>query len=303
MTQELWVGLICALIAMGVFGLFNWGFGWVGDPHHCAVVWNEAGPTDQVKAVHECFCEHFEIDDVRARRPGIRQFSNTLSNLVPLLTGLILALRSGLDRFDDKLLVDHNEETWGWFYPLVFVLVVGFMGPGSMFLHASITEWGGLVDNLSMFLFVWFLFAYGAYVRVSLHDHSTQKRVFTGLFLGGTAVSMGLLTFTDIYVQGRASWLLAPAGVYVLAELWLQWKGRKGRTFWFWCAVLTFAAAIGLWSVSIVDGDLLCSEDGWLTPRSYVQAHGLWHILANLTAVFLFLHFRGTDTPFDDQER
>lgn len=297
-TQELWVGLACAMVAMGVFGLFNW-WGWVGDPHHCAVVWDASGPTDQVREIHQCFCEEFDIEDVRGQRPGIRQFSNTLSNIVPLITGLILAARSGLDRFDDKLLADSDEDTWGWYYPLVFVLVVGFMGPGSMFLHASITEWGGYVDNLSMFLFVWFLFAYGAYVRVSRQHHSTQKLVFSGLFVGGTLLSMGILMFTDVYVKGQASWLLAPAGLYVVAELYLQWTGRKLQTWWFWCAVVAFAGAIFIWSLSTQYGEALCLGDrqGTLGPRSLIQAHGVWHILANLTAVFLFLHFRGTDSP------
>jgi hypothetical protein len=88
--------------------------------------------------VDTCYCEQV--------LPGkmIKQRSNTWSNLGFVLVGLIMlaslpAVVAGSGR-------DPMEERT--FYAVLYGCVVIFLGPGSMFFHASMKKWGGWIDTL-----------------------------------------------------------------------------------------------------------------------------------------------------------
>ena len=59
-TRELWIGVLCAALAMLLFFSFAF-FWWPGDPHHCAVVWEGGVPTLRDRVPHRCFCEAFDV--------------------------------------------------------------------------------------------------------------------------------------------------------------------------------------------------------------------------------------------------
>lgn len=54
-------------------------------------------------------------------------------------------------------------------YPLVYLPVLIFLGLGSMWFHASITQFGGIIDELSMYIFVSFILIY-TLVRMTDRD-------------------------------------------------------------------------------------------------------------------------------------
>jgi hypothetical protein len=308
------VGVFAASGVGALFGILA-VTGWtpLGGPNHCI----ETG---------RCYCEAFDggVQAVRAGLPGVRQWANTWSNLVPIFSGLGLALVCAYDRAGNRLAKSTQELTWGHYYPVIFMLIIGFMGPGSMFFHASITHGGGLIDNLSMLLFVWFLLAYGVAVRTdgvrASHRHARFWRLVKGravhegryrrfllVFIGGVTVSMGLL-WAGLYEAGWGLYLILPVALFPLVEGYRMWRGSRaiGRTTptqaglrshqvgWFFGAgVLSFAVALLTWFTGHQAGEGLCD------PASRLQWHALWHVLANLTAVMLFLHFRGVELGLD----
>ncbi len=288
--RELVIGIFCAFLAMSVLGYFALNY-WPGDPHHCAVVYNQFGPTNAAQDPHQCFCENFDLEKVKAGAWGVRQHANTWSNLFPLLIGLILAWKSGADRASGRLVESSRARPWGGGYPLIMTLIVGFMAPGSMYFHASLTEWGGWTDSMSMYMFVYFLFVYGVLVRRSKKEHSGLYFRFFVLFVLGVGASMFVLVMTDLYVKGYGLLLLWPAVVFAVSEL-VQWFIYRRDARWFWAALVAQGLALVIWRASVDNGRPLCIGDDVFGPESWLQAHGLWHVLANIVALFLFLHFR-----------
>jgi hypothetical protein len=93
--------------------------------------------------------------------------------------------------------------------------VVIFLGPGSMFFHASMKKWGGWVDTFSMILYTAFLLVYD----------------FTGIVNGGKTL------FLIVYLV-----LVAGLGV-------LTWFVPKSPLRGFSMGALSFGAMAVLWAV------------------------------------------------------
>ena len=79
LRREVVVGFAAAFLSMAVLAWFA-ATEWPGSPHHCAVVYRDALPTDRDVLPHECFCENFDRGALRGHNDGIRQAANTLSN-------------------------------------------------------------------------------------------------------------------------------------------------------------------------------------------------------------------------------
>jgi len=309
---ELWVGAGATAVATLLFGVFVWqGWAPLGEANHCL----DTG---------KCYCEAFDRAAVQAGAPGVRQHANTWSNLFPIVTGLGLALLCAWDRAGNRLARSTQELTWGHWYPVIFMLIIGFMGPGSMFFHASMTHVGGLIDNLSMLLFVWFLLAYGVFVRAEGAQGAQQDSAFWravrgravhqgrygrfwAIFLVGVGVSMALL-WAGFYRRGWGLALIAPVALFPLVEGYRMLRGarsvgrrtlaqsglRSDKTRWFFAGgVVSFGVALLTWGTGHQAGEGLCQ------PHSWFQWHALWHVLANITAALLFLHFRGVELDYD----
>ena len=93
------------------------------------------------------FCE-------QARAGFIKQPVNTFSNFGFIFTGLYIGWLAYKNEFTDG-----NKMTTTIFYPTFFASIVVFLGPGSMAMHATNTEWGGFTDLFSMFLLSTFIFS------------------------------------------------------------------------------------------------------------------------------------------------
>ena len=89
---------------------------------------------------------------------GVRQASNTWFNLYAVATSPLVAI---------QVLPTGAAISALFLAPGVisdaYVFVVLFLGLGSMWFHGSLTEWGGNVDAVSMYLFTGFLVAFAAY--------------------------------------------------------------------------------------------------------------------------------------------
>ena len=134
-----------ALVLLAAFVGFAIG-GWPGGVDGCVL-----------ENPNTCFCEAFNIGEVRSGAPGIRQPVNTLFNLYALLTSLLVALFVYLDR---RAGAATNVMRSSGPIPDLYIFAVLFLGLGSMWFHASLKAWGGNFDGFSMYVYAAFLVFY-----------------------------------------------------------------------------------------------------------------------------------------------
>lgn len=276
--RELAVGGIFAGIVLGLFLIFV-AAGWPGAPDPCVHDTSTGGS-------NTCWCEDFDVSKIGD--PGVRQPFNTWSNLMALLYGAIVGLgvwwtRKRSPGGSPNRMRSHSV------YPLAYICVVIFLGLGSMWFHASITAWGGVVDQISMYTFANFILAY------------TVVRLFPGDWPDwpvyvGYAVLTVLLTVLGATIHLDAVPISAVLiGIVVLVyaafEAYIGFGRPDARSDWvgyvafYLPAFLIFALAMLVWAMSQ-------SGRPWCDPQAAFQLHGLWHWLAGITSVLLYYYWR-----------
>ena len=209
-------------------------------------------------------------------RPGrIKQPVNTFSNLGFIIAGLVmLAVLDGSTGASTTPMATTTSIS------VLFGIVVIWLGPGSMFLHASQKVWGGWLDNLSMNMFITFVVWYD----LAQGNEWGAGWFWLAYLLSNIAIGalnwfvtwpkIGLLTFG----------LLIAAMVGV--EIWAIATDRYDRDFlWIIPVVLSFGTAFFIWFKSRSGGP-------WCKPNSIWQGHGAWHLLSALATVFIFVYLR-----------
>lgn len=244
-------------------------FGWPGGENDCLEP-DEHGH-------NSCYCEAFVEADIG--KPGVRQPFNTWSNLYSLATGALLGFiiwwnrRNGLPASPNRFKSTH-------FYPITYLLVLIFLGLGSMWFHASIIDWAGVFDQISMFTYACFLLFYSI-VRLSDRD----LVFYIGYPLGVVALTIPAIAGVDsLYL------IIIAVGLYLLAQgwIWLRADLREGwGPFWkFWVpAAACMLVATLFWALSQTGGPLCLDTHAF-------QFHGLWHLLAGAMAFLLYFFFR-----------
>ncbi len=244
--------------------------GWPGDADSCVTeVTDDADNT--------CFCEAFDPDEIGDS--GVRQPFNTWSNVYSLVTGGILALlvyrnRSAVSSFRSRMGATDV-------FPLTYIGVVVFLGLGSMWFHASLVEWAGVLDNVSMYTFSNFILFY---TLTRLVDDSR-------MFYVGYPLSV--VVFTVLNATGAEGFALISAvvSIYVVLELYIAlWMpGARtdlvGALAFYTPALVILVVAIGIWAASQTGGSL-CDPDSWF------QWHGMWHMMAGGSALLLYFYWR-----------
>jgi hypothetical protein len=244
-----------------------------------ALKWIESSAPDGCVNTNSCYCERL--------RPGmIKQPSNTWSNLSFVLVGLVLL--ASLPKAVSGAGLDPMEERT--FYAVLYGCVVIFLGPGSMYFHASMKKWGGWVDNLSMLLYTGFLLVYD----------------FTGIVDGGRTLFL-IMYLVLVVGLGALSWFVphSPLRGFSMGSL------AFGAMAVIW-AVLQFFAILGIGGIDRDNGPALLlfiagaivfgvafliqqrsqSDRPWCQPDSVVQGHAIWHLLTAAVTVILFFYLR-----------
>ena len=254
-----------------------------------------------------------------------REPLNTLSNLGFMVVGLYMFWVICNDRQDST-----NPFIGITPISLLYASVVIFLGPGSMLMHGTNTEWGGWADNLSMIMFIILPWLYNIYrmsnwtskqllsIYVSIVIIYSIWRWFTDWGLGINfnlfGVSIGLWAISETlyrfwtpsfrFLSGFVGFIVLmlfgtlPNEVFInFSEYW--WV----ILFWLPGLLATnkplntrtykwyFLGMIAYFSAFAI----------WLTgvpdnelcePDSIIQAHSIWHLLSALATYFFFLHFR-----------
>jgi hypothetical protein len=259
---ELWITAAAVVASLGVLAAFALA-GWPGAPNRCLETFG-------------CFCE--------APRAGlVRQPANTFSNFGFVAVGLAIAAARGRQRAG-RATAPGNPLTTGTLLPTLVSLAVALLGPGSMFLHASLTGWGGVLDVLSMYLWVTFAIAYAALRAASLS---------TNAFLALHAALFAAAGWSKLATSGSSDLVfgLLIAG-FVLGEgaVWHRQRALRQDRRWLALALGFFAVAFALWLPSRRPDGALCD------PHSLLQGHAAWHLLCATAAGSIWLYWRSERT-------
>jgi len=234
------------------------GAGWPGfTPNGCRDA--EPRPT--------CFCER--------PRPGIvAQPANTWSNLGFVAVGLGIAAAADRGWLRRR---PANPLTRTRFYPGAFAVTTALLGPGSMFLHGSLTREGGTLDVASMYLFAGLLLAYSATRLLRL-----SRRAFGAVFAAVSGTLIALQATVGLFVELVFGLLLLAFGA---SEGMLRRRrpelGADLRPLL--AAAALFGLAFALWVPSLSGGP-------FCAPESLLQGHAAWHLLCAASAGCTFLY-------------
>ena len=254
---------------------------------------------------------------------AFREPVNTLSNLGFMVAGLFILYKLT------------NETSFNEFSGLnkitiLYGVAVVYLGPGSMMMHGTNTEWGGWADNLSMVMYIILPWLYNCYKMSNWGINTLLKVYFSvvifyavmrGLFGNGMGigldlfgVSIGLWVISEFLYKfwtPSMRFLSGFVGFLVLMLFGIfpnEVFGNLGEYWWiifFWLPGLLankkpqgtrtyrwyFAGMIAYMSAFAI----------WLTgvpdsetcnPDTLFQAHGIWHLLTAVSTIFFFYHYR-----------
>jgi len=177
---------------------------------------------------------------------------------------------------------------------IVYCMVVVFMGPPSQWYHASMKEWAGWFDSMSVVIWLSFNAVYVTYMLFTMWGIGRQTErtilvlviwlVFVGIC---GAVAINPAARTPLYFVGGVPWGLAE-----LAYLICAGAGRKRIKFrrdWWWIAInvgiLGPTMIIwGFWNDSL-------AKTGCVGRASF-PGHAVFHIMASFSCVMTFISFR-----------
>lgn len=229
-----------------------------------------------------CYCEAYPRAAAFVKQP-----SNTWSGLFAALAGLVILFITDLDRLAGRGADDASPMSGGGLYPIMYGAVTTFLGPGAMFFHASLTRFGGWMDNHSMVLYVSFLLLYDA-SRIFRFD--ANKLLVVILFAAANVV-FGLLIW---FVQGSGTIMFAIlAGLAISAQIVIllakPWGLERRFLPWLLLALISFAVATVVWRLTWTDAP-------WCDPQSPIQGHFIWHLLAMAATPFLIFFYLRTES-------
>lgn len=265
---------VAILFILGAFLTFVTK-GWPGTPSQCILTTPDT-----------CFCEAFNLADVQAGAPGVRQKVNTWSNLYAIITSFIVALVVFYDRGKFSGVQAPNLLRSATYVPDLYIFAVLFLGLGSMWFHGSLVTWGGIVDGMSMYVFTAFLVFYSI------------RRFYTSawFFWLGYLLTIAIFTYLHTILPAFITILiLVIAYLIVEVYIWIRtgkiMQGKASTIILWLLAVIAILAASFFWWASQT-GNFMCN------PNSFFQPHGmLWHPLAGVMAVLLYFYWRAAKDP------
>ena len=261
---QVYVGAGWAALLLIIFLIIGFGFKWFPDT-----------PPDTCPDGVPCFCEAYQTGDV------IQQPESVWSDLAFMAAGLfILYLAAAPNASPANPMVDPTS----WF-PIMLGLIVIFMGPASMFFHASIKSWGGWFDSMSIMFWMIFSLCYSA---------TRLLRWPWWSFLIAWLVLVTIMGLVDIIPSARQFGYYIFGGIWGVLDLIVVIRVISGGTIngvtrtpgWYAAILGTFALSMfGFW---VFAGGVTTSG---CSPASVFQQHPIFHILSAFVALFSYLYF------------
>ena len=217
---------------------------------------------------------------------------------------------------------------------ILYASVVIYLGPGSMLMHGTNTEWGEWADNLSMIMYIILPWLFNIY---SMSKWSINQ--FLNTYISIVVIYSIWRWFTDFELGINFNLFGVSIGLWVISEvLYRYWSPvfRLLSGFVGFLVLMIFGTmpnevfenfneywwVILFWLPAVLSNkrpkhsrtykwfilgmiSYLSAFAIWLTgvpdhescsPDSIVQAHGIWHLLTALATYFFFLHYRAVKT-------
>ena len=258
-----------------------------------------------------------------------REPVNTLSNLGFMFVGLyIFWIISNEQNDSNNMFIGITPVS------ILYASVVIYLGPGSMLMHGTNTEWGAWADNLSMIMYI---------VLPWLFNIFTMSKWSINQFLK-TYISIVVIYsiwrwFTDFELGINFNLFGVSIGLWVISEVLYRYWSPVFRLFSGFVGFLVLMLfgtmpnevfenfneywwVILFWLPAVLSNEqpkysrtykwfilgmisYLSAFAIWLTgvpdhascsPDSIIQAHGIWHLLTALATYFFFLHYRSVKT-------
>jgi len=253
-------------------------------------------------AANTCYCEAFNLEDVVNGAPGVRQPTNTWSNLYAVVSSLVVAWLVFLDRKYSAGDSTNPIRSHVWI-PLAYIFVLQFLGLGSMWLHGALKEWGGFTDDFSMYLFVLFLVFYTGY-RLGV-AYSLKWSIW--LWLGYLPIVILVSAVGELISQRNPTKPVSEVIIIILGSIygvlqgwywvWYWWKTSEWtwQTFFLWIRQTFFLwlGALASFGLAFLFWTLSKTGKPWCWPNSWFQLHGLgWHLMAGVMALLIYLFWR-----------
>lgn len=264
------------VLVLGSFLIFV-AAGWPGEVNSCTT---PEHPT--AEKPNTCYCEHYDPADLAPGTNGVRQPQNTWFNLYAILTSLLVAVFVYMDRGSpNPPNVMRSSSSW---LPDVYIFAVQFLGLGSMWFHASLRAWGGVFDQLSMFVYAAFLVFYSVR-RLWPND------IFFAIAYPATVALFTIIAANWTWEFASLILILILVIAYLTFEIILCVRDgtfMQGKVYtivlWILGVVFIVVATI-FWALSQTGG-ALCDPKG-------AQPHALiWHPFAGIMAVMLYFYWR-----------
>ena len=254
-----------------------------------------------------------------------REPVNTLSNFGFVIIGLIIFwIISNEDTSKDNLFFGVTGIT------LIYATAAVYLGPGSMLMHATNTEWGGWADNLSMVMYIVIPWLYNISLMAKW---SIKKFVITyfiiiisyavlrwlygwGLGIGfnlfGTSIGLWFISealyrfwspafrFLSGFLGFFVMFLFGTSPIDIFNNISDYWW-----TLFFWLpgllathkpegrrSTIWFILGMISYFLAFAIWTTGVPDHQNCSPDSIIQAHGIWHLLTALATFLFFIHYR-----------
>ena len=254
-----------------------------------------------------------------------REPVNTLSNFGFVIIGLIIFwIISNEDTSKDNLFFGVTGIT------LIYATAAVYLGPGSMLMHATNTEWGGWADNLSMVMYIvipwlynislmakWSIKKFAITYFVIIISYAVLRWLYgwglgIGFNLFGTSIGLWFISealyrfwspafrFLSGFLGFFVMFLFGTSPLDIFNNISDYWW-----TLFFWLpgllathkpegrrSTIWFILGMVSYFLAFAIWTTGVPDHQNCSPDSIIQAHGIWHLLTALATFLFFIHYR-----------
>lgn len=254
-----------------------------------------------------------------------REPVNTLSNFGFVVIGLIIFwIISNENTSKDNLFFGVTGIT------LIYATAAVYLGPGSMLMHATNTEWGGWADNLSMVMYIvipwlynislmakWSIKNFAITYFVIIISYAVLRWLYgwglgIGFNLFGTSIGLWFISealyrfwspafrFLSGFLGFFVMFLFGTSPLDIVSNISDYWW-----TLFFWLpgllathkpegrrSTIWFILGMISYFLAFAIWTTGVPDHQNCSPDSIIQAHGIWHLLTALATFLFFIHYR-----------
>ena len=254
-----------------------------------------------------------------------REPVNTLSNFGFVVIGLIIFwIISNENTSKDNLFFGVTGIT------LIYATAAVYLGPGSMLMHATNTEWGGWADNLSMVMYIvipwlynislmakWSIKKFAITYFVIIILYAVLRWLYgwglgIGFNLFGTSIGLWFISealyrfwspafrFLSGFLGFFVMFIFGTSPLDIVSNISDYWW-----TLFFWLpgllathkpegrrSTIWFILGMISYFLAFAIWTTGVPDHQNCSPDSIIQAHGIWHLLTALATFLFFIHYR-----------